>query len=92
MIIEALQTVTYAGTKKNLIESEMLADQPVVAAPEKEGEPWHVSVVLEFPRDTDPFLKSTVKAAEAAIKYHCGKDVVVDIQTEFKSKPRPGGG
>lgn len=89
MIIEALQTVTYAGTKKNLIESEMLADQPVVAAPEKEGEPWHVSVVLEFPRDTDPFLKSTVKAAEAAIKYHCGKDVVVDIQTEFKSKPRP---
>ena len=89
MIIEALQTVTYAGTKKNLIESEMLADQPVVAAPEKEGEPWHVSVVLEFPRDTDPFLKSTVKAAEAAIKYHCDKDVVVDIQTEFKSKPRP---
>lgn len=89
MIIEALQTVTYAGTKKNLIESEMLADQPVVAAPEKEDEPWHVSVVLEFPRDTDPFLKSTVKAAEAAIKYHCGKDVVVDIQTEFKSKPRP---
>lgn len=89
MIIEALQTVTYAGTKKNLIESEMLADQPVVAAPEKEDEPWHVSVILEFPRDTDPFLKSTVKAAEAAIKYHCGKDVVVDIQTEFKSKPRP---
>ena len=89
MIIEALQTVTYAGTKKNLVESGMVADQPVVAAPEKEGEPWHVSVVLEFPRDTDPFLKSTVKAAEAAIKYHCGKDVVVDIQTAFKSKPRP---
>ena len=36
-----------------------------------------------------PFLKSTVKAAEAAIKYHCGKDVEVEIQTEFKSKPRP---
>jgi len=89
MIIEALQTVTYAGTKKNVVESGMVADQPVVAAPEKEGEPWHVSVVLEFPRDTDPFLKSTVKAAEAAIKYHCGKEVVVDIQTEFKSKPRP---
>lgn len=89
MIIEALQTVTYAGTKKNVVESGMVADQPVVAAPEKEGDPWHVSVVLEFPRDTDPFLKSTVKAAEAAIKYHCGKEVVVDIQTEFKSKPRP---
>ena len=89
MIIDALQTVTYAGTKKNVVESGMVADQPVVAAPQKEGEPWHVSVVLEFPRDTDPFLKSTVKAAEAAIKYHCGKEIVVDIQTEFKSKPRP---
>lgn len=89
MIIDALQTVTYAGTKKNIIESGMLADQPSVAAPAKEGEPWQVHVVLEFPRDTDPFLKSTVKSAEAAIKYHCGKDVVVNITTEFKSKPRP---
>ncbi|MBO7116665.1 MAG: Mrp/NBP35 family ATP-binding protein [Prevotella sp.] len=96
MIVDALQTVTYAGTKKNIIESGMLADQPVVAAPQKEGEPWKVSVVLEFPRDTDPFLKSTVKAAEAAIKYHCQKQnansqepIEVTIQTEFKSKPRP---
>ena len=84
MIVEALQTVTYAGTKKNIIESGMLADQPVV-----DNKNNKVMVVLEFPRDTDPFLKSTVKAAEAAIKYHCGKDVTVDIQTEFKSKPRP---
>lgn len=96
MIIDALQTVTYAGTKKNIVESGMLADQPVVAAPQQEGEPWKVSVVLEFPRDTDPFLKSTVKAAEAAIKYHCQKlntdsqePIEVTIQTEFKSKPRP---
>ena len=89
MIIEALQTVTYAGTKKNLVESGMVADQPAVAAPSADGEPWRVHVVLEFPRDTDPFLKSTVKAAEAAIKYHCGKDTVVDITTEYKSKPRP---
>ena len=89
MIMDALQTVTYAGTKKNLIESVMVADPPAVAAPSADNEPWRVHVVLEFPRDTDPFLKSTVKAAEAAIKYHCGKDVVVEITTEFKSKPRP---
>ena len=89
MIEEALATVTYAGTKKNLIESQMLADTPSVAAPQGEGENWRVKVVLEFPRDTDPFLKSTVKAAEAAIKYHCGKDVEVTIETEFKNKPRP---
>ncbi|MBP5338978.1 MAG: Mrp/NBP35 family ATP-binding protein [Prevotella sp.] len=89
LIVDALATVTYAGTKKNLVESQMLADTPVVAAPQSEGEPWQVSVTLLFPRDTDPFLKSTVKAAEAAIKYHCGQDVVVKIATEFKSKPRP---
>ena len=71
IIIDALATVTYAGTKKNLIDSEMVADTPVVSAPSSPGEPWKVKVVLEFPRDTDPFLKSTVKSAEAAIKYHC---------------------
>ena len=74
MIMDALATVTYAGTKKNLVESGMVADTPAVAAPSAEGEPWHVKVVLEFPRDTDPFLKSTVKAAEAAIKYYCKKE------------------
>ena len=89
MIMEALATVTYAGTKKNLVESEMVADTPSVAAPAKDGEPWKVKVVLTFPRDTDPFLKSTVKAAEAAIKYHCGKEIEVTIETEFKTAPRP---
>ena len=89
LIIDALATVMYAGTKKNLVESGMVADTPAIAAPQAEGEPWHVKVVLEFPRDTDPFLKSTVKAAEAAIKYHCGQDILVTIETEFKSKPRP---
>jgi len=97
LIMDALATVTYAGTKKNLVESGMVADQPAVAAPQQPGAPWRVTVVLEFPRDTDPFLKSTVKAAEAAIKYHCTKSgelsaddaLEVVINTEFKSKPRP---
>ena len=89
MIMEALATVTYAGTKKNLVESEMVADTPAVAAPQKDGDPWKVKVVLTFPRDTDPFLKSTIKAAEAAIKYYCGQEVEVTIDTEFKTAPRP---
>ena len=101
LIMDALATVTYAGTKKNLVESNMVADAPVVTplnntGGDKTGEGatedvknWLVKAVLEFPRDTDPFLKSTVKAAEAAIKYHCGQDVEVQITTEFKSKPRP---
>ena len=88
---DALATVTYAGTKKNLVESDMLADTPVVTPldPPVDGKNWRVHVVLTFPRDTDPFLRSTVKAAEAAIHYHAGKDVEVEIVTEFRSKPRP---
>ena len=82
LIMDALATVTYAGTKQNLVESGMVADTPSING-------MKVRVVLEFPRDTDPFLKSTVKAAEAAIHYHVGKDVEVEIVTEFKSKPRP---
>ena len=82
LILDALATVTYAGTKKNLVESGMVADTPSIDG-------MKVKVVLEFPRDTDPFLKSTVKAAEAAIHYHISKDVEVEIATEFKSKPRP---
>ena len=82
LILDALATVTYAGTKKNLVESGMVADTPSIDG-------MKVKVVLEFPRDTDPFLKSTVKAAEAAIHYHMSKDVEVEIVTEFKSKPRP---
>ncbi len=80
--MDALATVTYPGTKKNLVESGMVADTPSING-------MKVKVVLEFPRDTDPFLKSTVKAAEAAIHFHVSKDVEVEIATEFKSKPRP---
>ena len=82
LILDALATVTYAGTKKNLVESGMVADTPSING-------MKVKVVLQFPRDTDPFLKSTLKAAEAAIHYHVSKDVEVEIETEFKSKPRP---
>ncbi|MBR3087396.1 MAG: Mrp/NBP35 family ATP-binding protein [Prevotella sp.] len=82
LITDALATVSYPGTKKNLIESEMLADNMRIDG-------MNVSFSLIFPRDTDPFLKSTVKAAEAAIHYHVSPDVKVTITTEFKSKPRP---
>lgn len=82
LILDALATVVYPGTKKNLVESEMVADNMRI-----DGQ--SVSFSLIFPRDTDPFLKSTVKAAEAAIHFHVGNDVQVTINTEFKSKPRP---
>ena len=73
LIMDALATVTYAGTKKNLVESGMVADTPSIAPlnPPEGGKSWKV------------------KAAEVAVKYHCGQDVEVEIVTEFKSRPRP---
>lgn len=85
LILDALSTVTYPGTKKNLVESEMVADNMRING-------MTVSFSLIFPRDTDPFLKSTIKAAEAAIHYHVDKDVEVSITPEYKTKPRPEAG
>lgn len=82
LITGALSTVIYPGTKQNLIESNMLADDIRIDG-------CHVSFTLIFPRETDPFLKSTLKAAEAAIIYHTDSDTKVEIKTEFRSKPRP---
>ena len=66
LITEALATVMYPGTKKNLIESDMLADDVRIDG-------MKVEFTLIFPRETDPFLRSTLKAAEAAIHFHVGK-------------------
>ncbi len=82
LITDALATVTYPGTKKNLVESNMVADNIRI-----EGN--QVSFSLIFPRDTDPFIKSTVKAAEATLKYKLGQDVEVNISTEYASAKRP---
>ena len=82
LITDALVTVIYPGTKKNLIESDMLADNMRIDG-------MKVSFSLIFPRDTDPFLKSTLKAVEAAIHYHVSKDIELTITPEFKSAPRP---
>lgn len=82
LITDALATVVYAGTKKNLIDSEMLEDDVRIDG-------MKVEFTLLFPRETDPFLKSTLKAAEAAIHYHVSKEIEVTIKTAFKSTPRP---
>lgn len=82
LITDVLATVMYPGTKKNLIESGMLADDVRIDG-------MKVSFTLLFPKETDPFLKSTLKATEAALHYHIRKDIEVEIKTEFASKPRP---
>lgn len=82
LIRDILATVIYPGTKKNLVESGMVADNLRINGNS-------VSFSLIFPRDTDPFIKSTVKSAEATLKLKLGDGVEVKIGTEFKSAPRP---
>lgn len=82
LIRDILATVIYPGTKKNLVESGMVADDMRINGNK-------VSFSLIFPRDTDPFMKSTLKSAEATLKLKLGDDVEVTIATEFKSAPRP---
>ncbi len=81
-ITDALATVTYPGTKKSLVESGMVADNIRIDGNK-------VSFSLVFPRDTDPFIKSTLRAAEATLKYQLGEEVEVTITTEYTSAKRP---
>lgn len=75
----------YPATKKNLIESGMLADDIRIDGPK-------VSFTLVFEKPNDPFMKSVVKAAEANIKHLCAQvcePVEVEIKTAAKQAPRP---
>lgn len=82
LILDALATVRYPGTGKNLVEAEMVADNLRI-----DGMKVSFSIVFEKP--TDPFMKSVVKAAETAIHTYISKDVEVLIAVETKQAARP---
>ena len=75
LITQALSTVRYPGTGKNLVEADMVADDIRIDGDKA------VSFTLIFDKPTDPFMKSVVKAAEAAIHAHVSPDVKVNIST-----------
>ena len=81
-IMDALATVRYPGTGKNVVEMNMVEDDLRIAG-------LHVSFSLIFDKPTDPFLKSMVKACEAAIHAYVSKDVEVEIKTKSLQAPRP---
>ena len=54
LIIDALKTVRYPGTGKNIVEMGMVEDDLRIAG-------LHVSFSLLFDKPTNPFLKSLVK-------------------------------
>lgn len=91
LITDALKTVRYPGTGKNLVEMDMVEDDIRIDGNK-------VSFSLIFDRPTDPFIRSVVKAAEAAILTHVGKDVdiagniavKVKLAAQEKKNPLPG--
>lgn len=82
LILDALATVRYPGTGKNVVEMKMVEDDMRIAG-------LHVSFSLIFNKPTDPFMKSMVKACEAAIHAYVGKEVEVEIKTKTLQAPRP---
>lgn len=82
LIKEALATVRYPGNGKNLIENEMLEDDLRIDG-------LKVSFSLIFPKPTDPFRKSMLKAAEAAIHAYVGKEVEVTIHEKSRTELPP---
>lgn len=76
LITDALATVRYPGSGKNLIDAEMVADNIRINGN-------HVSFSIIFPKNPDPFMKSVLKAAEAAIKASTDEKVEVDITPEL---------
>lgn len=82
LIMDALATVRYPGTGKNVVEMKMVEDDLRISG-------MHVSFSLIFDKPTDPFMKSMVKACEAAIHAYVSKDVTVEIKTKSLQAPRP---
>ena len=76
LILDALQSVRYPGTGKNIVESEMVADDIRI-----DGNTVSFSII--FPKATDPFARSLMKAAEAAIHREISNEVVVTINAQY---------
>lgn len=76
LITNALATVRYPGSGKNIVELDMVADDIRIAGN-------HVSFTIVFDKATDPFKASLLKTAEAAIK-HAAPGAEVEINTAVR--------
>lgn len=81
LITDALAKVRYPGTGKNLVEAGMVEDNIRINGNK-------VSFTLIFPRETDPFIKSVTRAAEATIKAYVSPDAEVTINVRKADAPK----
>ena len=81
-VIDALRHVRYPGTGKDLIESGMLEDDIRISG-------YEVSFSLIFEKDNDPFMRSVVKAAEAALYTYVDPNITAHIHTKAVKRNIP---
>jgi ATP-binding protein involved in chromosome partitioning len=81
LITEALEKVRYPGTGKNIVEAGMVEDNIRIAGNK-------VSFSIIFPKETDPFIKSVTRAAEAALKTYVSKQIEVEISVKKAEAPK----
>ena len=81
LILDALKNVRYPGTGKNLVEADMIEDDIRIDG-------MKVSFSIIFDKQTDPFAKSVVKAAETAILTYVSPNVEIkgNINIKFRQE------
>ena len=84
LILDALEKVRYPGNGKSLVENDMIEDDIRIDGRK-------VSFTLIFEKENDPFIRSVVKAAEAAILTFVAPDVEIqgNIGVKFRVAARP---
>ena len=70
LILDALKNVKYPGNGKSLAENDMIEDDIRIDGNK-------VSFSLIFDRPTDPFIRSVVRAAEAAVNTYISPEVEI---------------
>ena len=79
LILDVLKGVRYPGNGKSLIENDMIVDDMRI-----DGN--RVTFSILFEKSTDPFVKSVVRSAEAALQQALGPDL--DIKGNISAKFR----
>ena len=85
LITDILATVRYPGNGKNIIEAEMLYDDPRIDG-------MKVSFSIVFDKNPDPFMKSHFNSIEATIHREISPDVEVTITPQYRLAERPEAG
>ncbi|MBD5370516.1 MAG: Mrp/NBP35 family ATP-binding protein [Bacteroides sp.] len=83
LILDTLRNVRYPGNGKNLVENNMVADDIRIDGNK-------VTFSLIFDKPTDPFIRSVVRSAEAALQQAIGPELEIKGNIAVQSrKPLP---